>query len=1100
MRQVSVRLSVIIPTFQRRELVLACVRALARQNLAEEFEIIVVVDGSTDASAEALRALRLDIPLTVIEQANRGQSAARNAGAAIARGELLLFLDDDMEADALLLAEHDREHRNRIALVLGHIPLHPDSPANFLSDGVGRWAKERRERLSQSDVSLQWQDWVMGQASVPRTLFADLGRFDDAFTREGTYGNEDLEFCYRVRKAGVPIIFNANAISWQRYVVAPRAHLRQWFESGSADVQFVRKHPELSEQVFPNGLDSRWFESITHASLRWLSLALIRSFSGNRFAQRLFFRVRALCYARGVAAAGGVPRQRPLQILCYHAIADLGGSGLKPYGVRPDHFRAQISALQRHGYHFISTAEFLRYLNDGAGLPKRPLLLTFDDCYQSLHDAGLPILTEFGIPALAFAVSGKIGATNEWDANLRAPALPLADATALKALESSSIAIAAHSCTHRNLRTLPGETLFGEVNRPLAELRACGLSPAPLFAFPYGEHDQRVRNAVQVAGFDAATTTESGIVNSRSNRFRLPRIEVMAGDSILELRFRLFRDRLRESVRMRFRRATPANPSVSVIVPAFNAERTLDATLASIRAQTLPIWEAVIIDDGSTDATQQIANSWCAKDSRFRLLERENGGEGAARNTGIAVALGEWLVFLDSDDWIAPEYIERMFERLGADRQLDGVVCGCARVTPAGVFTEEAVYGPLDLQDPFPKFVRNCPLAIHNCMIRRSVAVDLGGFDDTLQTCADWDFWQRAARKGACFGTISDVLALYRIRPGSSSTNASRVLADGFTVIRRGYSTDPRVPKAHPPEYSAGLQSRDLGETLFRHALWPASMQIANGQNVGSLLDALSGITAPGLDPKVVGEELYHNIPMAAGETPSIWPARFSSLRQRIEDLLNTLESASGAVGLAEAAGLHLERCILQAAEFDTQLTLGTSHGARIEITQSIDDIHADHGIRQFVLVVTQRKNLIGSIAIPADTMSLKRDAIAESVVTQLAWPIARNHLGLQVPSDPKLSTLIFALVQDPGTVSRFVKLVGNSYRLLKWQRTHGVIRNRIVARDLLRMLLELKPLSLGWRLLKAAPNERNALARSALASASRACVPKRFGALEFRS
>src|SRR6266571_2689604 len=97
-KQTFYRFSVVIPTYQRKDLVLASVRALYVQHTCTPFEVLVVVDGSTDGSASALLALETPFPLTVVEQANRVQAVARNTGATRVLGELLLFLDDDMEA------------------------------------------------------------------------------------------------------------------------------------------------------------------------------------------------------------------------------------------------------------------------------------------------------------------------------------------------------------------------------------------------------------------------------------------------------------------------------------------------------------------------------------------------------------------------------------------------------------------------------------------------------------------------------------------------------------------------------------------------------------------------------------------------------------------------------------------------------------------------------------------------------------------------------------------------------------------------------------------------------------------------------------------
>jgi glycosyltransferase involved in cell wall biosynthesis len=153
------RFSVVIPTFQRRETVARMVHALDGQSF-RDFEVIVVVDGSTDGTAEALCAVSVSFPLRVLEQPNRGRAEALNRGVAEARGELLLFLDDDMEAERTLLSEHDRSQRDGADLVLGDVPLHPDSPGNLLSAGAsgsgrspGETASARRARRYGSTIS-----------------------------------------------------------------------------------------------------------------------------------------------------------------------------------------------------------------------------------------------------------------------------------------------------------------------------------------------------------------------------------------------------------------------------------------------------------------------------------------------------------------------------------------------------------------------------------------------------------------------------------------------------------------------------------------------------------------------------------------------------------------------------------------------------------------------------------------------------------------------------------------------------------------------------------------------------------------------------------
>lgn len=117
---------------------------------------------------------------------------------------------------------------------------------------------------------------------------------------------------------------------------------------------------------------------------------------------------------------------------------------------------------------------------------------------------------------------------------------------------------------------------------------------------------------------------------------------------------------------------------VTLVIPAYNAEKFLRACLQSIQAQTYPCWEAIVVDDGSTDATADIAASVARDDKRVRTWRRKNGGPSAARNSGIAAARGRWLAFVDADDMIHPRFIETMLQAASA-AGADMAVCGLQR-------------------------------------------------------------------------------------------------------------------------------------------------------------------------------------------------------------------------------------------------------------------------------------------------------------------------------------------------------------------------------------------------------------------------------------
>ena len=97
---------------------------------------------------------------------------------------------------------------------------------------------------------------------------------------------------------------------------------------------------------------------------------------------------------------------------------------------------------------------------------------------------------------------------------------------------------------------------------------------------------------------------------------------------------------------------------ISVIVPIYNVEKYLSRALDSILAQTYHNWEAILVDDGSTDKSGSIADEYAQKDERFKVIHKENGGLSDARNVGMEHVTGEYLLFLDSDDFLHPQLME----------------------------------------------------------------------------------------------------------------------------------------------------------------------------------------------------------------------------------------------------------------------------------------------------------------------------------------------------------------------------------------------------------------------------------------------------------
>jgi glycosyltransferase involved in cell wall biosynthesis len=242
----SLLLSVVIPSFNRRASLDLVLRALAAQSLPrEQFEIIVVLDGSTDGSAELLRAWQAG-PLPNLRwrwQPNAGQAQARNQGALLARAPVLVFVDDDIAAAPDLLAVHAARHAagQRIA-VLGDSRLVREQRESYYHLLVWAWWEDTYHRRALPGRQPGYRDFCAGNVSLRRDDFLAAGGFDPAFRG---YGGEDFELGWRLLRAGVALHADRRAQALHYHRTTVRGNLRATRQEGRADVLLGRKHPEL---------------------------------------------------------------------------------------------------------------------------------------------------------------------------------------------------------------------------------------------------------------------------------------------------------------------------------------------------------------------------------------------------------------------------------------------------------------------------------------------------------------------------------------------------------------------------------------------------------------------------------------------------------------------------------------------------------------------------------------------------------------------------------------------------------------------------------------------------------------------------------------
>jgi glycosyltransferase involved in cell wall biosynthesis len=210
-----------------------------------------------------------------------------------------------------------------------------------------------------------------------------------------------------------------------------------------------------------------------------------------------------------------------------------------------------------------------------------------------------------------------------------------------------------------------------------------------------------------------------------------------------------------------------------VIVPAYNAERFLADALASLAAQTFAGWEALVVDDGSTDGTVRIARAHAARDPRIVVLRQpSNHGVSQARNRALQEARGELVAFLDADDQWLPEKLERQVEVLTRE-EVDVVYCApvlCDRdCRPQREPDWSAFCGHHSGRAFFVLQYTSFFLLPSSVMMRKEVLELHGGFDQTLRSSEDWEMWLRLSQAGCRFYGMPERLLLYRRHPDSLS-------------------------------------------------------------------------------------------------------------------------------------------------------------------------------------------------------------------------------------------------------------------------------------------------------------------------------------------
>ena len=250
---------------------------------------------------------------------------------------------------------------------------------------------------------------------------------------------------------------------------------------------------------------------------------------------------------------------------------------------------------------------------------------------------------------------------------------------------------------------------------------------------------------------------------------------------------------------------------ISIIMPCYNAEQSVADSVASALNQTFTDIELLAVDDGSTDSTAKVLSDIAAKDSRLRPLSQHNSGPGTARNHGLNEARGDYIAFLDSDDSWSPCCLEKLFAALQASGA-DLAYCGWQNIGLKGGQGEPFIPQDYSASDTVETILGGCRWPIHAALMHRQAIDSVGGFDESLTSCMDYDLWLRMS-PDIKLVLVPEILAYYQHHEGEQITkNRARIAINHWRVqqkfLQANHGVRNRLGRARVRELTYGTLLR----------------------------------------------------------------------------------------------------------------------------------------------------------------------------------------------------------------------------------------------------------------------------------------------------
>jgi len=230
---------------------------------------------------------------------------------------------------------------------------------------------------------------------------------------------------------------------------------------------------------------------------------------------------------------------------------------------------------------------------------------------------------------------------------------------------------------------------------------------------------------------------------------------------------------------------------ITIIMPCYNAAPHVEQAARSVLDQTYAEIELIVVDDGSTDSSTDIVKHLVTEHpDKIRLIHQDQQGPYVARNLGLAQSSGEFVAFLDADDWWREDFLEKLYTALTTNRNAALAYCGWQNTGLEGNRGEPYIPPDYEMEGKSERFLRAAsPWPIHAALVRRHAIDEIGGFQTYLPTCMDYDFWLRIGMAHPIV-LVPEVMAFYRHHQGGQIISKQWRQAQNVWTVKKTFARE----------------------------------------------------------------------------------------------------------------------------------------------------------------------------------------------------------------------------------------------------------------------------------------------------------------------